>query len=61
MRMFGSRSVLNKLVPIGVDVRAVLGEGNDRRNVANLGEFEALVTELQGEIELLRRALEWTE
>ncbi len=56
LRMFAARSVLNKLLQIGEEVREKLDEASDPG-----GRHSVDLTDLRAEIELLRRSLGWEE
>jgi hypothetical protein len=63
LRMFGGRSVLNKLLQMGDAVRAVMVDPEGMRADPEVAEGTGRdpVDELREEIELLRRALGWEE
>jgi hypothetical protein len=63
LRMFGARSVLNKLLQMGDAVSAVMVDPEGMRTDPEVveGTGRDPVDELREEIELLRRALGWEE
>jgi hypothetical protein len=60
MRMFGARSVLNKLLQIGDEIRAML-DATDASEEVDQGALARLDKEMRSEIGLLKRALGWDE
>lgn len=64
LHMFGARSVLNKLIQLGDEVRAIIEDRDRPRGdgeTSDGADLNTAVSQMRAEIELLRRALGWTQ
>jgi hypothetical protein len=62
MRMLGARSVLNKPLQIGAQVKQTLRDSDDIDAMDDSRDVETVdLSDLREEIQLLLRALEWNE